>query len=96
MGDVVNNYYQLLMDFLKDNFEYALIGFGIFIMFGAFRGWNWMIEMRNTSLIGIRTFIKEMYGDESLWKFQRFITFSSGFILFVVGILFLFINFRNK
>ena len=71
---------------IQFQFQYVLIGLGIFVMLGAALKWQWMIEMPYSKLGGLRGFIEELHGKNARYAFERWFTFILGLLMVAVGI----------
>lgn len=75
-----------VIEFLKQHYQFPVIGVGLLLLIGAIRNWKWVTE---ASLNEERKhyFIFAMWGKEGYRTFVGI----AGFILIVLGIVFLFI-----
>lgn len=78
---------EKLLNLANKYFYFIFILIGLFIIIGAILDWKWLTRMESSSkLAGIRAFIEGLHGVEGRYKFERFITFCVGLIIFIAGI----------
>lgn len=73
----------------KQFFYYILMGAGVLVTVGAILDWKWITRISSPTKLGfIRNWIEEIYGIEGRYRFERFIIFICGIVLFIAGVVY--------